>query len=186
MDIIKAIKTEIGRRMNSDELQCNLGGLWAFENFLPFLDTLQEQEVKEQKSQDTVGRVSVEIRSNLQTDEVVRKTLIMLVNDGRISVTGAITSSDILNWLEGQKEPEVKTDEEPNKAAIEYCPDDAYPFGPMAINLEVRKAFIAGAEWKDRSLNWIRDLVKAAIKKPEEAQGILERIDRMLNKEDEK
>ena len=65
------------------------------------------EKQKEQKPQDTVGRVSVEIRSNLQTDEVVRKTLIMLVNDGRISVTGAITSSDILNWLEGQKEPEV-------------------------------------------------------------------------------
>ena len=73
------------------------------QSLLSFLDTLQEQEVKEQKSQDTVGRVSIEIRSNLQTDEVVRKTLIMLVNDGRISVKGAITSSDILNWLEKQK-----------------------------------------------------------------------------------
>lgn len=71
------------------------------------------------------------------------------------------------------------------QASKEYCPDDAYPFGPMAINLEVRKAFIAGAEWKDRSFNWIRDLVKAAIKKTEEAQGILERIDWMLNKEEE-
>lgn len=70
------------------------------------------EKLKEQKPQDTVGRVSVEIRSNLQTDEVVRKTLIMLVNDGRISVTGAITSSDILNWLEGQKEPEVDLEEE--------------------------------------------------------------------------
>lgn len=72
------------------------------------------------------------------------------------------------------------------EASKEYCPDDAYPFGPKIINQIVRKAFIAGAEWKDRSLNWIRDLVKAAIKKPEEAQGILERIDRMLNKEEQK
>lgn len=28
--------------------------------------------------------------------------------------------------------------------AKEYCPDDAYPFGPDIINKEVRKAFIAG------------------------------------------
>jgi hypothetical protein len=32
--------------------------------------------------------------------------------------------------------------------AKEYCPDDAYPFGPDIINKEVRDAFIAGAKWQ--------------------------------------
>lgn len=45
---------------------------------------------------------AVEIRSSLPKDEVVRKTLAMLVNDGRISVTGAITNQDIINWLESK------------------------------------------------------------------------------------
>ena len=63
--------------------------------------------LEKQKPQDTVGSVSVEIRSNLQKDEVVRKTLIMLVDAGRISVTGAITNSDILDWLEKQKGEDV-------------------------------------------------------------------------------
>lgn len=60
------------------------------------------EKQKEQKPQDTVGRVSIEVRSNLQTDEIVRKTLIMLVNDNRILVKGSITNSDILNWLKGK------------------------------------------------------------------------------------
>ena len=46
------------------------------------------------------------------------------------------------------------------------------------------EAFIAGAEWHDRSLNWIRDLVKAGIEKPEEAVDILKRIDVLLNQKD--
>ena len=41
--------------------------------------------------------------------------------------------------------------------------------------------FIAGAEWYERSLNWVRDLVKAGIEKPEEAVNILKRIDVLLN-----
>jgi hypothetical protein len=45
-------------------------------------------------------------------------------------------------------------------------------------------AFIAGAEWHDRSLNWIRDLVKVGINKPEEAVAILKRIDVLLNEND--
>lgn len=122
-EIIQAIKAEIERRIKSIDscpfIEAEFGAevrregkLQGYKELLSFLDTLQEPEVKEQKSQDTVGRVSIEIRSNLQTDEVVRKTLIMLVNDGRISVTGAITSSDILDWLEGQKVPEVDLEKE--------------------------------------------------------------------------
>lgn len=39
--------------------------------------------------------------------------------------------------------------------AKEYCPDDAYPFGPDIINKEVRKAFIAGYETAEKDLCWI-------------------------------
>lgn len=75
------------------------------------------------------------------------------------------------------------------EAAMNYIAPIENEDGLKVINFsgqDIKDAFIAGAEWKDRSINWIRDLVKAAIKKPEEAQGILARIDRMLNKEDEK
>lgn len=97
-----------------------------------------------------------------------------------------------LSTLEAQ-EPEVKP-EELKKAAEEYKQGEIDTYvdyhdedgEPLCFMEALKPAFIAGAKWKDRSLNWIRDLVKAAIKKPEEAQGILERIDRMLNKEDEK
>ena len=41
--------------------------------------------------------------------------------------------------------------------------------------------FIAGAEWHNRSLNWIRDLVTAGIEKPVESVNILKRIDGLLN-----
>ena len=40
-----------------------------------------------------------------------------------------------------------------------------------------------GAEHKDRSFNWVRDLVKAGLKKPEEAANILERIDTLMNED---
>lgn len=38
-----------------------------------------------------------------------------------------------------------------------------------------------GAEHRDRFLNWIRDLIKAGIEKPEEALNILKRIDTLIN-----
>ena len=41
--------------------------------------------------------------------------------------------------------------------------------------------FKAGVEWRDRQLNWIRDLIQAAKKKPKEALAILTRIGRLLN-----
>jgi hypothetical protein len=46
--------------------------------------------------------------------------------------------------------------------AKEYCPDDAYPFGPDIINKEVRKAFIAGAKWQKEQMmkeavKWLKE-----------------------------
>lgn len=38
-----------------------------------------------------------------------------------------------------------------------------------------------GAEHRDRFLNWIRDLIKKGIEKPEEALNILKRIDALIN-----
>ena len=52
---------------------------------------------------------------------------------------------------------------------LEMCPHVAY------------RCFLAGVEWHDRQLNWIRDLVKAGIEKPKEAVDILMRIDGLLN-----
>ena len=52
---------------------------------------------------------------------------------------------------------------------------------PMFDTTDIEDAFKAGVEWHDRSLNWIRDLVKAGIEKPEEAVNILKRIDGLLN-----
>ena len=40
--------------------------------------------------------------------------------------------------------------------------------------------FKAGAEWRDRQLNWARDLVQAGIDKPEEAVNILKRLKELL------
>ena len=52
---------------------------------------------------------------------------------------------------------------------LEMCPQVAY------------RCFLAGVEWHERSLNWIRDLVKAGIEKPDEEVNILKRIDVLLN-----
>ena len=59
---------------------------------------------------------------------------------------------NLLSFLDTLQVPEMKPDEELKNASEEYCPDDAYPFGPMAINLEVRKAFIAGAKWQKEQM----------------------------------
>ena len=50
-----------------------------------------------------------------------------------------------------------------------------------AAQMKKQECFLAGIEWHDRSLNWIRDLVRAGIEKPEEAVDILKRIDVLLN-----
>ena len=53
----------------------------------------------------------------------------------------------------------------------------------LEFTIGIGEAFLAGIEWHDRSLNWIRDLVRAGIKKPEEAVDILKRIDVLLNED---
>ena len=54
----------------------------------------------------------------------------------------------------------------------------------LESTIGIGEAFLAGIEWHDRQLNWICDLVKAGIEKPEEAFNILKRIDDLLNQED--
>ena len=56
--------------------------------------------------------------------------------------------------------------------------------GLVYIGWTIEEAFLSGIEWHNRSLNWVRDLVKAGIEKPEEAVDILKRIDVLLNTEE--
>ena len=65
--------------------------------------------------------------------------------------------------------------QELRKAAIDFAKKN-----PLLIFTRM-EAFAAGATWRDRQLNWIRDLAKAGIDKPEEAVNILKRIDGLLN-----
>ena len=51
----------------------------------------------------------------------------------------------------------------------------------LEFTIGIGEAFLSGIEWHNRSLNWIRDLVKAGIEKPGEAVDILKRINVLLN-----
>ena len=68
------------------------------------------------------------------------------------------------------------------EAAKAYAMDDFYNgYSTGSIIEDTINNFIAGAEWHNSSLNWVRDLIKAGIEKPEEAVNILKRIDGLLN-----
>lgn len=62
---------------------------------------------------------AVEIRSaGYSKDETVRRTLIKLVQDGHISVTGKITNQDVLDWLARQEEPKQGRDHDDTVEAV--------------------------------------------------------------------
>lgn len=64
-------------------------------------------------------------------------------------------------------------EKELNKAAEKFA--KCYHDG-----MAVRAGFRAGAEWRDRQLNWARDLVQAGIDKQEEAVNILKRLKELI------
>ena len=107
-------------------------------------------------------------------DEVERLMNKANNGDGSEYFNGAkhtlISLLDFLDTLEGNSEKPN------NHEGLDEAAEGIYktPFYTRADD------FKAGAEWRDRQLNWARDLVQAGIDKPKEAVSILKRLKELI------
>ena len=92
---------------------------------------------------------------------------------------------------DGTKWDMVRRDDLVELILLPNLPDDLdeaaerFEINGTGLNKEVGSvsiydAFKAGVEWRDRQLNWARDLVQAGLDRPEEAVNILKRLKELI------
>lgn len=124
-----------------------------------------------------------ELAKETPTPEQAMKSLDEKIKSAKKSWEG-VDVDKYMDEVRGRDETVTDCDELEDAASVfanTYVGDndttDIYNF--------VQRTFCCGAKWgaeyRDRFLNWIRDLIKAGIEKPEEALNILKRIDTLIN-----
>ena len=69
---------------------------------------------------------------------------------------------------------------EENRSPLNVIMHEADLKAEFQYHKDIEDAFKFGAEWRDRQLNWARDLVQAGIDKPDEAVSILKRLKELI------
>ena len=170
MSIIEKIKALIKAQIRREELNfASLGGggqtmnIGALEWVLKQLDTLQEQPVCDGFDREF---------SKFSNDVDAEHPFPICVDEYKDFAR---------HFYELGRQSKPKVGEDLKTEAKKYSEHTRFHW-PNQVKPSY-DAFIAGATWRDRQLNWIRDLAKAGIEKPEEAVNILKRIDGLLNQE---
>ena len=187
-ELIAKIKAEIERRIetykkgyaNGDDRRAD-----ALELLLSFLDTLEEPSTSPWKKVHTyteeIHEGDVEkMLSDLSVGEGEKWNKIAIPDRvvDALEEPVSVPPTGVSVPVQDVSVPPVC--EELNEVAKAYT--DARDWAKENyLTPYIRQAFIAGANWRDRQLNWVRDLVKAGIKLPDEAVNILQRIDALLN-----